>query len=184
MRLLPKTDETMNLLAEYSSLLKTDETTFMLWTWYCVTGGTQIVLDIMGMMDWSIKAKEKEMPLAQLIPLVTQSVVLLTMLHSSSFSHNIVSIFYSFLMFDLLWIGTINNAVSFKKFYTNVFLISGKMVKWLGQYRSMWHDAYILQSLFIVKMRSKFAVSSQDSTFRKILLQAIIYNWDVIYIEP
>ena len=129
---LLKTDEAMNLLAEYSSLFKTDETTFMLWTWYCVTGGTQIVLDIMGMMDWSIKAKKKEMPLAQLIPLVTQSVVLLTMLHSSSFSRKIVSIFYSFIMFDLLWIGTINNAVSFKKFYTNVFLISGKISGWVS----------------------------------------------------
>ena len=56
-----------------------------------MTAGKQTVLDIMGMMVCFIVDKEKERRLAQLTPLVIQSVVVLTMVHRSSFSRKIVS---------------------------------------------------------------------------------------------
>ncbi|XP_024973178.1 ran-binding protein M homolog isoform X3 [Cynara cardunculus var. scolymus] len=56
--------------------------------------GKQTVLDIMGMMDCFIVDKEKERRLAQLIPLVIQSVVELTMVHRSSFSRTLQEYVY------------------------------------------------------------------------------------------
>lgn len=74
-------------------------------------GGKQTVSDIMGMTVCFIVDKEKETLLAQSIPLVIQSVLVLTMLHRSYSSRK----FVFKLLFHVRW-------SFFQKFHKNVFV--------------------------------------------------------------